>query len=933
MKGLKLVSVFMLIICSLFISCSNEVTPSNGTAAIRFIGTDDSGARSLNKTNPEFKAGDYYWMYTAVKNAEDPSGLKTGETTEKTPLGTDGKITNSVGPFSLGVWDFTLYAYNSKAEADEEAANPTDIEKRRIAYTGSVTATITNSANSVSVTVNPLMTSYIDAEGKGQYVNGRIAFPDKGAITLKDENGNMVTNYKEFIYIEKIESGILIPSTSINYSTIFDTYGTRTLSIDSGFYKITMKYTDSTDTTRVYGENSIYVNVWDNLTTTIGGSLDENKSDVVFDPDSPILPNEGSATGTVEADTATSISVGITPSNDAEKTTTVYIPANATGESTGTAKLSVKTYAPDSAADFTVEANETAIGGLDLNLTVGDSSVSTFTSGVTVTTYITKELSNIDVKYNGTGEKPSSVTYEPSTGKLTFTTTHFSEFYVVTTGSFEAINTITNTAYKTLKEALERVNTDDIIILLKDVEYASANDLTSANAFTINKACTINGNGYGIIYNNAETVSTENLRLLNISNLNGGTVLLNNLEIYYTISPTGFSVVYIYDNPDLTLKLDNVAVSIPSYYAINIDYSNTSLVVNIKDSKIQGWATIYNHASGVNLKAENSVFNSANLQTSGGDSNSFTNVVVAEYYETKGSGDSNNNKFVFNDCTFSAKKPDVTDVTQVVFDIRSPYNNTLELNNCTLTETAEPYYIMNAFDTFYNTSTTLEKRREMFNKNTIKVDGVDVKRSADYILNYMDTPSIASDIDLAKYEYPCNPLPMLYGFEDGTTEVTIEINNKKYNVTATKTVENPETWTITYVEDTTVATTISKAEVTSGTDKKTFTVKGQDFIFEVTDAASIANDSITLTVDVADENAADKIVVTNAEKTSYYSIKMEGLTTDGDPGYPNLYVKDASNADIIATNYELSGYGTTTEFDDPKFEGTYYMLASICTTK
>ena len=97
-------------------------------------------------------------------------------------------------------------------------------------------------------------------------------------------------------------------------------------------------------------------------------------------------------------------------------------------------KLSVTTTDLSAAnAQFAVENDHTAVAGIELKLTDSTNTAVTFEGGAaTITTYIVPGLdpAKVSVKYNGTGDQPTLVSYNATTGELVFTTTHFSEFYV-----------------------------------------------------------------------------------------------------------------------------------------------------------------------------------------------------------------------------------------------------------------------------------------------------------------------------------------------------------------------------------------------------------------------------------------------------------------------------------------------------------------------
>lgn len=61
------------------------------------------------------------WYYTAEKV---DNGKKIGETTEQVKVGSNGKLSEENGPFSLGYWTFTLYGYT-----DDKLAYVGEIEK------------------------------------------------------------------------------------------------------------------------------------------------------------------------------------------------------------------------------------------------------------------------------------------------------------------------------------------------------------------------------------------------------------------------------------------------------------------------------------------------------------------------------------------------------------------------------------------------------------------------------------------------------------------------------------------------------------------------------------------------------------------------------------------------------------------------------------
>ncbi len=127
--------------------------------------------------------------------------------------------------------------------------------------------------------------------------------------------------------------------------------------------------------------------------------------------------------------------------NDApveEKTTTVAI-TGLDAEENNDLTLSVETEGLEAAsAAFAVEEDHTAVAGIDLTLENNGTKVTFDNGSATVTTYILPGLdpAKVTVKYNGEGAQPTNVSYNAETGALTFTTTHFSEFYADYDGEF-----------------------------------------------------------------------------------------------------------------------------------------------------------------------------------------------------------------------------------------------------------------------------------------------------------------------------------------------------------------------------------------------------------------------------------------------------------------------------------------------------------------
>lgn len=493
--------VLMLIGMTLFVSCSNEPKSiDEGVGSVKFIGSDSaSTSRGLTRTNPKFDAGSMVWMYEAKKT--DTSGLKTGETSRKTLVGSDGNITNEVGPFSQGIWEFTLYAYESMTNANAD----------KYAYKGvaSNVKITSGSTNSVRVTV--------DAQQNG---TGFIEVASN--ITLQDANGNSISEHNEKIILTNLANSSLT-NEYVNSSD-------RSFEVSSGAWKVNVIFYDTLNPEIIYGNNVIYVNVYDNLTTKVGGSLDEITASTKFVTDSGVTTAISNPVD-MSASSENKLSVESTPAavQDTQNKTEVTIPVNAISVSEGDkAILSVTPYvAKDADTKFSVQVAQeendvSAIAGLDITVAINDVLVERFNEAITITTYIAKGIdpNTVQVKYNGEGDQPDpdDVTYDPIYGKLTFTTTHLSEYYVIADAA--AINTTSNTAYATLKEAVEGSSASDTILMLKNI---ANKDYATAATIPLKENVVLDGNGHTIegnvsVYVNAGGGTVKNVVFKNIHN-------------------------------------------------------------------------------------------------------------------------------------------------------------------------------------------------------------------------------------------------------------------------------------------------------------------------------------------------------------------------------------------------------------------------------
>ena len=214
------------------------------------------------------------------------------------------------------------------------------------------------------------------------------------------------------------------------------------------------------------------------------------------------------ALATAKADEKTIFTADIVPAEGSDKKTTVEFDENALAE--GEYKLEVET---ENNLFELKSADGTDAATIDLKLYDKDGHLTeTFAEGKSakITTYVTKGMTDVTVIYTGTnGGNPTGVDYVPATGKLEFTTNHFSEYQVNTTSAVYSQKN--DTAYGTLAAAAVAAKEEDVITLLKNVDENVT--VAAEKDFILNlNGCVINGktvNSSPAILNNGTMTITD----------------------------------------------------------------------------------------------------------------------------------------------------------------------------------------------------------------------------------------------------------------------------------------------------------------------------------------------------------------------------------------------------------------------------------------
>ena len=149
--------------------------------------------------------------------------------------------------------------------------------------------------------------------------------------------------------------------------------------------------------------------------------------------------------------------------------TTISIPESVVGNASNV-RITVTPYDIEK-ANHIISASDNVVGAINISMELDSREVNEFGEAITITTHVAKGLSNVKVRYNGSGAEPTTVKYNKETGEIIFKTSHFSIFYVVADPVVAYIPN-ENTAYATLSEAIDKAESGSTIVMLKDATGA-----------------------------------------------------------------------------------------------------------------------------------------------------------------------------------------------------------------------------------------------------------------------------------------------------------------------------------------------------------------------------------------------------------------------------------------------------------------------------
>lgn len=276
----------------------------------------------------------------------------------------------------------------------------------------------------------------------------------------------------------------------------------------------------------------------------------------------------------VATETATAGSqVLLSATSDSGVQTTATIPADVVSSG------SVVEY---TVADLGLTDNEETTNAsmdFDIAFTVDGQSAGTstepFAQPVTVTFNIGIGKTVTSVKHNGVEMDPSSYTYDPATGVVTITSTHFSPF------SIDIVNAVTVKDVTELNAALANP---------QFAKIALANDIVSTDIVFLNRSVNILGNGYDL------KGSANRVIRVKSGNLD---IDLRNLGVISTCTASsdvrGISFDNVAANVNLTMYGCRISAS---YYALNlIPGANNNHIRFERGTVAAGYAAINSYSN------------------------------------------------------------------------------------------------------------------------------------------------------------------------------------------------------------------------------------------------------------------------------------------------------------------------------------------------
>lgn len=478
----------LMIAATMFVACNSDIADTKVSAQsgkeLVYATFGNSSSKALTVNYDFIDYTQLYWFYQAAKEDNyGTTGAVTGTDWAKVPGDSEGKgLDGTVGPFSQGLWSFNLAGYETKSDTQPTSGDYIhygDYYYSGLVYSGASTGTVSlkyGDSNAIPVTVEPSGNTgkiYLDhityAWDNSSAATGTVTLQ----IKITPVSGTPWTDSKEWVY----DSGYTLTGYVLNSDSGVE--------IPKGTYNLdfTVCATIGNDVAYEFAKQSLSLTVFGSQTTTVTGSLVEG----LFVENAHFVATDVASVIVIPTTTGANFETDKTPAGSGgSKKTTVTVPTGTL--TTGTQNnMTIELVSIDIAQNvasqqsWTVASDSSAVAALTITLkevvtttdpttgsvTVEEKPITTFDEAVTVTTYIETGLTGVQVFYNGDLAQPTEVTYDATTGCLTFKTTHFSEFYV--TSKSEVLNVETGVKYTTLADAVDNAIDGQTLRLIKDI--------------------------------------------------------------------------------------------------------------------------------------------------------------------------------------------------------------------------------------------------------------------------------------------------------------------------------------------------------------------------------------------------------------------------------------------------------------------------------
>ena len=465
-------------------------------------------------------------------------------------------------------------------------------------------------------------------------VDGNKHFFKNGGYVVAEETNNLVlTNVTPG---DRIEFGIDFGNTSnvsILYRVVYEVLNKNNVTDNSYLDLVkglkTTLYLDTANEVSYSGLKS-YTTDWALLTAGVNPTdmgfaieLPMNKGNIYQDKSAAIsitiqaVQGNASVAGGVSYET---IQEDVVATETATAGAPVELAAVSDNGVQTTATIPADVVSSGSVVEYTVadlgltDNEETTNASMDFDIafTVDGESAGTseepFAQPVTVTFNIGVGKTVTSIKHNGVEMDPASYTYDPATGVVTITSTHFSPF------SIDIVNAVTVKDVTELNAALANS---------QFAKIAFANDIVASSVVLLNRSVNILGNGHDLkgSANRVIRITTPGLD-----------IDLRNLGVISTCTADSDVRGISFDSAAANVNLTMYGCTISaSFYAMNFVPGANNVHVRFERGTVAaGWAAINSYSSnsvfdiidstlrGLNDKEENS-WNSFNTITFDGN--------------------------------------------------------------------------------------------------------------------------------------------------------------------------------------------------------------------------------------------------------------------------------------------------------------------------